>query len=89
MDVRVPVDEQTLLRAGTIFTGVGQGASNLKTGLLQVTSDQTQFVLHVTPTTGSALFAFRLSASGATLSSTDWNANTVLSQTQVGDEDIP
>jgi hypothetical protein len=85
----IPVDEHALLHSGRIFTGAGEGASNLKSGLLQVTSGQVQFVVRVSPKSGDARFAFRLSKSGETLSSTNWNANTVLSQTQVGDEDIP
>lgn len=85
----VPVDERGLALSGRIFTGRAQGASDLRTGLLQVTSGQTQYVVRVRPATGDARFAFRLSPSGQTLSATNWNANTVLSQTAVGDDLVP
>lgn len=86
VDLAVPVDEHALLRDGRIFLGAGQGASNLKSGLLQVTSGQVQFVVRVAARSGDASFAFRLSKSGETLSAMNWNANTVLSQTEVGDQ---
>ena len=85
----VPVHEAALLRRGSIFTGVGQGASNLHTGILQVTSGQLQFVVRASPKSQDAVFWFRLAKSGDTLSAMDWNANTVLSQTQIGQESIP
>lgn len=85
----VPVDERGLVRTGRIFTGRAQGASDLKTGLLQVTSGTTQYVVRVHPATDEARFAFRLSHSGQTLSATNWNANAVLSQTAVGDDLVP
>jgi hypothetical protein len=85
----VPVNERALLRSGRIFTGPSQGASDLRRGLLQVTAGQIQYVVRTGPATGQAVFAFRLARSGRTLSAVNWNANAVLSQTEVGDDLVP
>jgi hypothetical protein len=83
--IAVRPDVAALLRSGRIFTGGGQGSSDLARGLIAVTSGQTTYVLRMDPRDGVAQFLFRLSASGASLSAMNWNANSVVSQTPVGD----
>lgn|GEM_PF-4466704 len=88
IQVTAPVEWSRLLRAGYIFTGVAPGASNARTGTVDVTTSTLMYVVHMNPHTRLAVFSFRLARDGDTLSTMNWNASTVVSQTSVGN-DLP
>jgi hypothetical protein len=85
VNVSAPVDVARLLAHGSIVQGGGAGGSDPARGLVDVTADQTEYVLRFDPATGRALFAFRLAADASTLTGLNWNADAVLTQTPVGD----
>lgn len=85
----VPVRVSALKNAGEIYTGGLTGGSNLATGLLDVTVGARQYVVHENPRTGLAVFSFRLAADGTTLSAMNWNANSMVTQTSVGNSSLP
>lgn len=87
--VTSPVRLSSLERSGSIFSSAGQGSSDVAKGLIDVTAGTVEYVVRFDPKTDNAVYRFRLSSRATTLSALNWNANSVVSQTSIGNNDLP
>jgi len=79
--VAVPVNLAYLEHIGAITTGPLPGASDLKTGQLEVSGTNHVYAVTMNPKTHVAVFRFQISRDDAFLWPRNWNAVGVVSQT--------